>query len=155
MNDAPVSITTLLFFFGGGFFCLAFGLAIRLGLTKQWWLVYDTPLTPSAWAYWSIPFSVVLFTMGCVVFIPDIETRRRAFLYVGFFGFIPSLILAMIRPRWLVPPWLRWLEDNHRGILSLLKYEARKMGGNEWNRRVRTQAGLEEWVAEVRRKQKG
>jgi hypothetical protein len=58
----------------------------------------------------------------------------------------------MIRPRWLVPPWLRWLEDNHKDILGLLKNEARKMGGNEWNRRVRTQEALEAWVEEVRRK---
>ncbi len=152
MWDNSDFVIVFLFFFGGGVLFLGFGLLIQLGVIKQWWLVYDTPFTSSAAAYLSIPFSIVLFAMGLVMFIPDMSTRQKTFLYVVFFGLIPSVILAMIRPRWLVPPWLRWLEDNHKSILGLLKNEARKMGGNEWNRRVRTQSGLEEWVEEVRRK---
>jgi hypothetical protein len=52
----------------------------------------------------------------------------------------------------LTPQWLLWLEEYHAGILNLLKKEAQLMGGREWEARVRTQADLETWVAEVRRK---
>jgi len=152
MNGASVSLIVFLFFFGAGFFFLALGLVIQTGKMKRWWLTYSTPLTPIGIAYGSLPFSFVFFVGGFVMFIPDIETRGWAIEYVFYFGFIPSIILTMIRPRWLVPSWLRWLEDNHRDILSILKKEATQMGGIKWDRRVRTHEDLEDWVDEVRQK---
>lgn len=152
MNDASVSITTLLFFFGSGLVSLFFGLIVQTGKMKRWWIIYSTPLAPIGWFYGAIPFSLVFFAWGFVMFIPNMEIRQKAFLCVSFFGFIPSIILTMFRPRWLVPPWLRWLEDNHRDILSILKKEATQMGGITWDRRVKTQEDLEEWVEEVRQK---
>ncbi len=119
---------------------------------KRWWIIYSTPLTPIGWFYLAIPLSIVFFAWGFVFLIPDVQSRQKAFLYIGFFGFIPAIIIAIIRPRWLVPPWLRWLEDNHGDIIDLLRDEARQMGGREWDRQISTQKGLEQWVAEVRRK---
>jgi len=152
MADNSGSAEAFIFFFGGGLFCLIFGLIVQTGKMKRWWIIYSTPLTPIGWFYWSIPFSFVLFAWGLVMFIPDIESRGWAFELIFYFGFIPSIIITMFRPRWLVPAWLRCLEDNHKDILPLLKKEARQMGGRAWDRRVSTQEDLEDWVAEVRRK---
>jgi hypothetical protein len=63
-----------------------------------------------------------------------------------------SLILAMWQPRWLLPQWYSWLLDKHGNIIYLLEEEARRLGGEEWERRASTQESLEAWVAEVRRK---
>ena len=66
--------------------------------------------------------------------------------------FIVAIILAFWRPRWLVPRWLLWLEDNHGEIYDQLREEAQKLGAREWEKRVSTQEGLEAWAMEVRRK---
>ncbi len=50
------------------------------------------------------------------------------------------------------PKWLKWLEQEHGDILRLLKEEANKMPYPEWDNQVETQEGLENWVAEVRKK---
>lgn len=80
------------------------------------------------------------------------ETKDILAFYVGIPLILFSVILTMWQPRWLKPKWLRWLETYDRSILPLLREEARKDGWPSWNERVKTQEGLEEWVAEVRRK---
>lgn len=152
MADKSDFVIAFLFFFGGGLICLLVGLIVQTGKMKRWWIIYSTPLTPIGWFYLSIPLSIVFFTWGLVMLIPDLETRGKLFEYVFYFGFVPSIVLAILRPRWLIPAWLRWLEDNHGDIIDLLRDEARQMGGREWDRQVSTQKGLEQWVAEVRRK---
>jgi hypothetical protein len=64
---------------------------------------------------------------------------------------VAAYILAACQPRWLKPAWLRWLEREHGDIIGLLWQDVRKDRWG-WERRVRTQAQLEAWVAEVRRR---
>ena len=49
-------------------------------------------------------------------------------------------------PRWLVPRWLRWLEDEYIYCLDILIEEARKMNRWQWEAKVRTQEGMQAWV---------
>jgi hypothetical protein len=138
-------------FLGLGLGSLLLGISIRAGKYKTWWLIKSTPIVPVAAAYIGIPFSIPLFVLALSAFLPDLHARRRALDIMGV-SLVAVSILAIWRPRWLAPKWLLWLEDNHADIIyPLLQKEARKMGGQAWESRVRTQAGLEQWVAEVRR----
>jgi hypothetical protein len=67
---------------------------------------------------------------------------------VGFSG----ILLGMFQPKFMEPDWYRWLIKNHEDIWHLLQQDVRQMGLDVWQRRTATQEGLEEWVAEVRRK---
>jgi len=71
-----------------------------------------------------------------------------------FYGSAPFFVvgfgLTIWQPRWLTPAWLRWIEEYNYDIRSLLAKEARQTPG--WTRRIRSQADLEAWVAEVRQK---
>jgi hypothetical protein len=66
-----------------------------------------------------------------------------AFFVIGF-G------LIVWQPRWLTPTWLRWIGEYNYDIRSLLGKEARQTP--DWTQRIRSQADLEAWVAEVRQK---
>jgi hypothetical protein len=63
-----------------------------------------------------------------------------------------GMLFAVRDTWWIKPRWYRWLEEHHGDIIPLLQQEARAMGRWKWQRRVATQEGLEEWVAEVREK---
>jgi hypothetical protein len=134
-----------------GVLALILGFSIRLGKYKTWWLIWDTPITPLAAAYLGIPLGIGMLVLALAVLFPDLEDRRRVFDYATIL-LITSFILAFWRPRWLVPRWLLWLEDNHGEIYAQLREEAQKLGAREWEKRVSTQEGLEEWAMEVRRK---
>jgi hypothetical protein len=136
---------------GIGVGMLLLGINVRIGKFKSWWLAQFNPVVPEAGAYIGIPLSITLFIWCLAPFFPDIDDRRRIFDYGGI-SFIATVIIVLWRPRWLLPGWLRWLEDNHQDILPLLKEDAQKMPGREWSKRVSTREGLESWVAEVRRK---
>ena len=62
-----------------------------------------------------------------------------------------SMILAIWQPKWLKPHWLRWLEEEHADVIHLLREDVHQDRWG-WQRRVKTQAQMEAWVAEVRRR---
>jgi hypothetical protein len=140
-----------LVFAGLGVLSIAVGIGIRAGKRKRWWLMWDTPITPIAAAHIMIPVGVSLLLWSLAILFPSLDERVRLFDF-GILLFIVTVILAFWRPRWLVPKWLLWLEDNHGEIYDQLREEAQKLGAREWEKRVRTQAGLEVWAMEVRRK---
>jgi hypothetical protein len=149
MHTEALGLTILLA--GFGVFSIAVGIGIRAGKRKRWWLMWDTPITPIAAAHIMIPGGIAFLIISIAFLLPDVESRRRVFGY-GLLLMFSSWVLAIWRPRWLVPKWLLWLEDNHGEIYAQLREEAQKLGAREWERRVSTQEGLEEWAMEVRRK---
>jgi hypothetical protein len=151
MPNKSDSLIFFLIFLVLGISVLGYGILIQTGKIKSWWLLRSNPIVPEAAAYLGIPFSISLFVLATAAFFPDIETRRRILFFAIFISLI-SFLLAVWRPSWLTPKWLLWLEKYHDDILSLLREEARVLGGREWSKRVHTQEDLEIWVAEVRRK---
>lgn len=143
--SVPICLT------GFGLCVIAIGIGIRAGKKKGWWLMWDTPITPIAAAHVMIPGGITFLLLSLAVLLPELEDRRRLFNFVMLF-LILTIILAFWRPRWLVPRWLLWLEDNHGEIYDQLREEAQKLGAREWEKRVSTQEGLEAWAMEVRRK---
>ncbi|GAB4415445.1 MAG: hypothetical protein Fur0044_10540 [Anaerolineae bacterium] len=101
--------------------------------------------------YAYIPFGIMalVWAMGTVPQSPDIQS---VFIFVGLgFGVLGGFFY-IFQPSFLKPAWLRWLEQEHGDIMPILQQEAQAMGLKNWEKRVATQVGLEEWVEEVRRK---
>jgi hypothetical protein len=136
-----------------GAFFLIFGVAVRSGRTKTWFLQKSYPvIAPKAIVFALIPMGIIFLFVAIIVWLPDMETRGKTFVYVAMPIFFIGLILAMWQPKWLLPEWYHWLLEKHGDIIWLLEEEARTMQGWEWQSHVSTQEGLEEWVSEVRRK---
>jgi hypothetical protein len=79
-------------------------------------------------------------------------TELELFTGVGVGFGVVGLLFNYLQPSFLKPDWLRWLEREHGDIINHLVEEANRMGLEVWEKRVETQAGLEDWVAQVRYK---
>lgn len=153
ITESDLFVILLCFIIGTGFLIL--GIAVRAGIIKRWWLMKSTPITPISFAYIAIPTALLLFVIPVlIVFISNPTVRGTVFVYLICPILITIIALTLWQPRWLKPKWLRWLEDNHNALLPLLREDAKRMGARKWEKRVNTQEGLENWVEEVRRKNK-
>lgn len=139
----------LLFFVIGVAFVIG-GLRVRFGQNKTWWLNKSTAVTPTAIAFGLFPASVIFFVFAYIAFFqPSSHIRESILFYIGIPAFILTLVFSTMQPNFLKPKWLRWLEDNYGDFLPLLRDKARQSEWSQWKRQVRTQEGLENWVAEV------
>jgi hypothetical protein len=134
---------------------LIYGLAIRLGYYKRYFLVRGpAPLLGPGNYHFTILVAPLLIVLGLGGLPADVATRQKVALYL----YIPSLILAFIiglwQPWWLKPKWIRQLQENHRDIYPFLREAAQEEVGTdrkkmeEWCSKMDTVEN--EWVAEVR-----
>jgi hypothetical protein len=156
--DASGYCMTFLMFSIGGL-VLWYGLAIRLGYYKRYFLVQGpAPFFGPANYHFTILVGPILIILGLGGLPADVATRQRLFDYL----FIPSLILAFIiglwQPWWLKPKWIRQLQENHRDIYPFLREAAQEEAGTdrkkaeEWASKMDTVESQNEWVAEVRKR---
>ena len=133
---------------------LVIGVLMHLGIWKLWFVVERVPvLVIPSFAYGSIPVGLAFLILGISIrSVSDPSNARTIFFCVVFPLFMTSIAFAIWQPSWLQPNWYRWLEKHHGSVIPILKKEAQAMGRWKWQRRVRTQEGLEQWVEEVRRK---
>jgi hypothetical protein len=103
--------------------------------------------------YAAIPIGIA-FLIFAIATIPQSVDISLSIVGVGLGFGVLGLIFAFIQPSFLKPAWLKWLEREHGEIMPLLIQDANNMGLDVWNKRIQTQADLEVWVAEVRRKYK-
>ncbi len=138
---------------------LMYGLAIRLGHFKRYFLVPGPALLLGPGAYHcAILGGPLMIVLGLGGLPADVATRQKVALYL--FG--PSLILAMIisvwQPWWVKPKWIRQLQENHRDIYPFLREAAQEEVGTdpkkaeEWASKMDTVESQNEWVAEVRKR---
>jgi hypothetical protein len=138
---------------GFGFLFFILGVLSRLGYLR---FVYAAEghliLTPPSFVFVFVLGGIIMMLLGFLPVLP-ITTEDKGSLVLYVLG--PLLLLfyalAIWQPWWLKPVWLRWLEREHGDVIELLWEDVRKDRWG-WERRVRTQAQLEAWVAEVRRK---
>ena len=128
---------------------------MRLGLDKRWFVIPAAPLISRGF-YFFLPSFVLGFAIGLVdlwqIALDPYSNKGTPLLFVGFGFWGLGFVFSYFEPDWLSPTWYRWLKREHGDILPYLEQEANRLGRTNWLRRVRTQEGLEEWVAEVRRK---
>lgn len=102
--------------------------------------------------YFALPTTVIGLIIGFMgLLLPSLDPNADSVL-VAFAIFGLGFLLAYLEPDWMSPTWYRWLKREHIDILPYLAQEAHQLGREEWLSRVKTQADLEQWVAEVRRK---
>jgi hypothetical protein len=126
----------------------------RLGRDKRWF-VAPMPLISRNF-YFALPtvmLGVIVLLIGLLFTIADPNNSNTLyFLYIAFGLWGISYIIAYLEPDWMSPEWYRWMKREYGDILPYLAQEAHQLGRKEWLSRVETQADLEVWVAEVRRK---
>lgn len=144
----------LLFFSLIGLFFLLAGLWVRFGRFKAFYLAKGIPvLMPRVIQSMFIPLGVTFIIQGVIWsdLVPDIEIGNQLSNWIVTPMLFISIILGVWNPHWLRPQWLNYLEDEYGSVMWKLLGEARK-DVPAWSHRVRTQAGLEEWAEETRKK---
>jgi hypothetical protein len=145
-------LVVILVFGGFGAITLASGLLMQSGVWKAWFATKRVPvLVPTSYYFGFIPAGLGLLSAG-LVFVVGHNAGSVLLCCAVLPCLALSIVLAVWQPWWIKPAWYRWLEERHGDIIPLLQEEARAMGRWKWQRRVATQAGLEQWVAEVRQK---
>jgi hypothetical protein len=125
---------------------------IWLGWIKSWYILVPLPGKFNSSAIYALLPIGLAFSMLLIAaaFFP-VEARTSldiwSVLFLLFGGV--GLLFIVWCPSWLKPPWVRWLEREYRYGLQILLEEARVMGRWQWEARVRTRQGLEDWAQEV------
>jgi hypothetical protein len=151
MTDPIVGI---IFLVGTGLLEALAGILIRIGISKIWFLAERVPaIVMPSFAHGLFPMGLGSITLGLLMYW-DLESEVTRILLCSVVCplFLLGMVFAVWDPWWLQPAWYRWLKEYHSNIIPILQEEGRAMGRWEWQRRVATQKGLEQWVDEVRQK---
>ncbi len=138
--------TTILFVMG--IIPLLHGTWLLLGNSKGW---YFARHSRAGGVYAEIPWGIafLLLTLSTLINPKVAETFFIVEIALGI-G-VMGVIFSIVRPSFLKPKWLKWLERNHSTMMSILVQDANKMGLDMWQNKIKTQKDLETWVADVRR----
>jgi hypothetical protein len=104
-----------------GIAVLSFGLYVRVGGCRLWYLLRGTTvIMPGAVRNAPIPLGMTCIVWGIVWcdLIPDAETRSRLFGYVVMPMLVASIVLGGWNPRWLQPQWLAYLNNMYGKIMT-------------------------------------
>ena len=143
-------ILPLLLLLVGSVMSLTFGVLIRTGRVRYWWAMPGNYYAYAQGPFVALPIGLCLLFMLIGALSP--ARLKLPFVFIAGGCGLSALIFLAVQPRFLKPNWLQWLEGHHKEHLALLQHEAEQMGHFQWARRVKTQAGLEQWVEEVLRK---
>ncbi len=120
------------------------------GSFKKWYLGPRT-FPPQAIVYATIPTGLGFIEI-CIILalspIMDFDTAQKMITLLVGPTFALGFVFAIWQPNWIKPYWVRWLEGNYKQEIYGLIAAARE-DAEAWERRVATQAGLEEWAKEV------
>jgi hypothetical protein len=123
----------------------------RLQSKAHIYLLEGTRPDYAAVSYGIGPWGIGLICTGIAIIghLPP-DTTLSILTYIAGPFFVLGFGLTAWQPRWLMPAWLRWIQEYNYDIRSLLGKEACQ--APNWTQRIRSQADLESWVAEVRQK---
>jgi hypothetical protein len=134
---------------------LAWWARMRLGYDKRWFVMPAAPFISRNF-YFALPTAMLGVSIGVLGgLLVALDPNSEVALYLAFITFglwATSFVLAYLEPGWMSPAWYRWLKKEHGDILPYLAQEAHLLGREKWLAQVQTQADLEQWVAEMRRK---
>jgi tetratricopeptide (TPR) repeat protein len=142
---------------GAGLALFVYGMYIRLGYSKQYFLKESKGLRGPI-VYHALPLAgVVLCVVGLIGVVSDLETRQRLLVYLAAPSLIAAVLVGISQPSWLKPKWLRRLRENHPDIYPHLREVAREEVGDdpekarEWAEAMGTVQTQEVWVGRVRK----
>lgn len=135
-----------------GVFLIYTGLAGYMGRRR---LEYIFPhYYSSGINYASIPLGITVLIWAFAFGLPLPNWIVGTMVYISFGTGFVGLLFNFVQPSFLKPQWYRWLMENHRDVVPLLREDVARMGYKRWKELTETQQGLAEWVAEVRRTHK-
>lgn len=129
-------------------------LAIKLGIFKSWFILKTLPGLMSARMFYAL-FPVGLGLIG-IMNLPDwpgYSPDKLSFTILGLIfvwgGPLIGFWFMYSPPKWIKPRWLQWLEREYGYCLPILVEEAQKMNRWTWEAKVRTRAGMQEWIDDI------
>jgi hypothetical protein len=142
---------------GAGLALLAYGVYIRLGYAKRYYLKERKGIV-GPWVYHVLPLlGIVLCLLAVTGLFADLEARQRLLIFVVTPAVLATLVVGLAQPSWLKPRWLSRLQTKHPDIYPFLREVAREeVGGDrrktaEWVEAMGSPEGQDEWVARVRK----
>ncbi len=158
MHEAATQWVVFLLSFGVGAFIFGYGMYVRLGYTKGYFLKKESRFF-GVTTYQFLPLVGAIFFVLALTALPDdVETRQRRLLYLLVPSFIVAFLIGRSQPWWLKPKWLRQLQDNHPDVFPFLREVAQEEIGDdsdraqEWAQKMDTVQGQNEWLAQVRKR---
>jgi len=148
IEDVARPILGFLIMFIPGLLLIDRGIWMLKGNAKGW---YFGRHRYAGFVYGQIPMGIGVIWVALAA-IPNSQAITDLLLYTGVFFVIVGIVFALIKPFFLKPAWLRWLEERYGGMMPILKDEARKMGLELWQSKMQTQADIEAWAEEVLQK---
>jgi hypothetical protein len=147
MEPTTASISGFLILVLPGLFFVWRGIWMLKGNSKAWYFARHL-YAGSVYAQIPMGIGFLSFAAGGIF---QFQGLLFPFIYIGGGFFLLGIIFNFIRPSFLKPAWLKWLERKHGDIMPILDKEAYEMGLETWEKYVDNR-GLAVWVAEVRRK---
>jgi tetratricopeptide (TPR) repeat protein len=143
--------------FGAGLALIAYGLHIRLGHSRGYYLKERKGLLrPSV--YHILPLiGVVLCLLGFTGLFSDLETRQRLLVFLVTPAALVTVLIGPLQPSWLKPSWLSRLQKKNPDIYRFLAEVALEQVADdpekaaEWIETMGTAQAQDEWVARVRK----
>ena len=127
-----------LFFIGLGIFMIYMSIQAWTGSFKRWYVSQRD----HSRMYVGMPFGLVFCGFGLIIIANILFSGLGVADFIIVYLVSPiiwlSLLLAIFQPKWIRPPWVRWLEDNYWDRLPLLIADG-KQDVWAWQRRVSTQ----------------
>jgi tetratricopeptide (TPR) repeat protein len=156
-TETVASWFSLLVSFGAGLALIVYGLYIRLGHSKQYYLRAKKALLGPA-IYHVLPLiGIVLCLLGVTTLLTDLETRQRLLIFLVTPALLATAVVWFTQPLWAKPSWLSRLQREHPDIYPFLRDIARDQVGEdgekakEWAEAMDSVEAQEEWVARVRK----
>ena len=143
--------------FGGGLTLIAYGLYIRLGHSRQYYLRGKRALLGPAIHHVLPLLGIVLCLLGVTTLFDDLETRQRLLIFLVTPALLATALLWLTQPLWLKPAWLSRLQREHPDIYPFLRDVAREQVGEDgekataWAEAMGSTREQEEWVARIRK----
>jgi len=143
--------------FGAGLALLGYGMYIRLGHSKHYYLRERKGLLRPT-VYHVLPLiGIVLCLLGLTGLVPDLEMRQRLLVLLVTPAVLTTLLVGLVQPSWLKPAWLSRLEKNNPDIYRFLGEVTREEAADspdkaaQWIEAMGSIQSQEEWVARVRK----
>ena len=134
-----------------GAFAIGIFILVKSGLLKSWWIVKTLPgiLSPRM-VYATIPVGLGFILLSILPSLDNYNSSEFPFtLLLGiavFGGPLVGFLLMYRPPKWLDPKWLQWLKSEYGYCLDILIEDAQQMNRWDWERQVRTRAGMQQWI---------
>lgn len=147
------------FVFCFGFSFVLLFLLIRFDVFKSWAILKTLPGLMSARMFYAIfPIALGFMMLSFILGIPGYDPNKSPYsilLTISIWGGPLLGFWFMYRPpKWIVPKWLRWLEREYGYCVDILLEDAQRMGRWNWERQVRSQAGMQTWIDSVMEREK-